>query len=1476
MPTARGALSSITSLLSESFGPRRRRAWMGPTRAHVEFRDLTADELERFSDCVQQAAGRDARIKWVEVNPHVRRVVIEVSRGSATLDELIELVEGAERAAEVERAAFSETAPEHPSDESPIRRLGIGAALDVFGVVVGGAMRVSPFKPSSVASSVAAVASVVRASPRIRQTLDEALGPRRADLVLGSVVSVAQGAAQRPVASMVDLAHKVALGREAAARRQTWEAREAELCSAPFDHDLARARPDARPVTLPRGPIEEYADRAWIVSLGGFAVSFLTTRSVQHAVSALFGALPKPARYGRDVFSSELGRSLAQRRVLVNDPDVLRRLDRIDCLVIQGDLVARDRFEVDGISTREGTSAKDARRRVLELFDPEHPVTVTRRRSWTLGPPQLLGAGFTPELEQAVADQGRRGSLVLALAREDRVEAVVGLSMIPQTGIEELIQAAHEAQMRVVIASNDEAVLQGLNVDDAIPFGDGLPSGIRRLQREGRGVMLVATGRAVGIGAADCSVGLARAGEPAPWGAHLICGDDLSDVRFVLQACVTAKKVAKQSVNVALGAAAVGTLVSAGGVVSMTTRRVFTVVNTATLVAMANGLRNSSALERKPLPPPRDRTPWHALDASGVLEKLGTPEHGLSRSDALARRRPSPGEKPALWELSEAITDELFNPLAPLLAAGAGLSAVVGSVADAGMVGGVVGLNALIGGVQRFRTERAIRRLATDTKRRARVIRAGERRLLDAAELVRGDLVLLQPGDVVPADCRLVSAESLEVDASTLTGESLPVKKTVSASFRADVADRASMLYEGTSIAAGRATAVVVATGEETEARRGSSTSRRDLATGGVEQRLRSLVNLTGPLALSAGAALITVGALRGRRLKEVVSSGVSLAVASVPEGLPLIATAAQLAAAQRLSERGALVRNAHNIEALGRVDVLCVDKTGTVTEGRIELKLASDGTTVDAADDLSPGCLRVLAAALRAKPEARAGEGTADPLDAALERAAEGYALSEQYGAAGWHRRSEVAFEAGRGYHAVVGESEGEQRLSVKGAPEVLLPQCTGRTLDGSRSSLDEIGVQMLAAHAAELARKGLRVIAIGERVVNAEDRLDPTRLVGLTFVGFIAFSDPVRPSARAALGQLRSAGVDTVMITGDHPSTAEAVARELDLLGGRRVMTGAELSDLSEEQLDVRLKETSVFARLTPAQKVRVVRALQRAGRCVAMVGDGSNDAPAIRLANVGIAMGERSTSAARGAADVVITDERIETLVDAIVEGRAMWASVRDAVSILVGGNLGEVGFSVAAGLLDGRSPLNARQLLLVNLLTDVAPAMAIAVRPPTEQTLEALAIEGPDASLGAALSRDIATRAVVTAAGAGAAYFVGRLTGSRERATTVGLIALVGTQLGQTLASGGLSKPVIWTSAASAAVLAGVVQTPFVSGFFGCKPLGPIGWATAVAASALATTASVAYPDVVEGVARRLKLMNVMPAPEPAQIGAASAE
>jgi cation-transporting ATPase I len=436
------------------------------------------------------------------------------------------------------------------------------------------------------------------------------------------------------------------------------------------------------------------------------------------------------------------------------------------------------------------------------------------------------------------------------------------------------------------------------------------------------------------------------------------------------------------------------------------------------------------------------------------------------------------------------------------------------------------------------------------------------------------------------------------------------------------------------------------------------------------------------------------------------------------------------------------------------------------------------------------------------------------------------------------------------------LGQSLGGELLTVKGAPETVLRFVSDWQRDNETVPIDTATAAALHQYAADLGREGYRLLAVAERSSERLLELDPRAPQKLVFQGFLGFRDVVRKTSARAVADLSTTGIRTVMVTGDHPSTARTVAEEVGLLAGREVMTGSELGEITDAELDRRIQRIGVFARVTPPQKVRVVRALQRAGRVVAMVGDGANDAPAIRLANVGIAIGERSTAAAQAAADIVLTDERIENLAQAIWEGRAMWASVRDAVSVLMGGNLGEIGFTLGVGLLDGRPPLSARQLLLVNLLTDVAPAMAIALRPPSIESLHALANEGPERSLGQALNRDIVARAAVTTLGASTAWAISRVLSGRARAGTTGLVALVGTQLGQTLLSGSFSRPVVLTSIASAVVLAGIVQTPGVSHAFGCRPLGPISWATAFGASVAATAAGSYFPGMVDGVMKKL--------------------
>lgn len=623
----------------------------------------------------------------------------------------------------------------------------------------------------------------------------------------------------------------------------------------------------------------------------------------------------------------------------------------------------------------------------------------------------------------------------------------------------------------------------------------------------------------------------------------------------------------------------------------------------------------------------------------------------------------------------------------------------------------------------------------------------------------------------------------------------------------------------------------------------------------GVELRLRDLSRRILPLSIASGVVLLLTDLLRGRPLAAALTPAVSLTVAAVPEGLPFVATVAELAAARRLSRRAALVRNPSTIEALGRVNVLCFDKTGTLTEGRISLRHLSNGWSGRPLEEADAWLRRVLAAAVRASPKSGGGRVIAHPTDRAVLEGAHRMDVTPAEGFESWERVDEMPFEPGRGYHAVLGRTEQGHLLSVKGAPEIVLTHCTTVHRDTGAVPCDETVRAELEHEVERLARQGYRVLAVAQRPASDRSDLDESRIDELCFLGFLGLADPVRSTAAESVGRLMRAGVRIVMVTGDHPSTAEAIAVELNALNGRRVMTGPELDELDDETLTKVLPQVAVFARTTPAHKARIVTCLRRAGEVVAVTGDGANDAPAIRTADVGIALGSRATPAARSAADLVVTDDRIETIVDAIVEGRAMWTSVRDSLSILLGGNIGEIAFTVGSNLLAGGSALNARQLLLVNLLTDMVPAMAVAVRPPASTDPDELLAEGPEASLGASLTRDIYLRAAVTTAAATVAWILGRMTGTRGRANTIGLVALVSAQLLQTLAGGGRDRIVVLASLSSLAVLWFIVTVPGVSAVFGCRPLGPVGWVIGLGSATAATLAGMLVQRPVREAATR---------------------
>ena len=1325
-------VDALTARLGLQKGRRQRRRWVGHGRAHIEVKGVHRVEQAPFIERVEEELAGLRGVDWAEVNAVLGRVVVAFDDQQVGVDDLVGILEGLEEAHGLAAERFPHDRPEHPADVEPLHRQVYAVGADVVGLglgLVGRAVRANPLS-----AEVASLVSLIDATPALRGSLESRLGRGATDLGLAVGNAVAQGLTQGPLGLVVDIAHRGLLIDEVRARRDVWHRREPELLHGREGLPPEALSVDPRPVPLPAGPVERYADRAGMAALGAAVAAGLITRDPRMMVTATVTATPKAARLGREGYAARLGRDLARSGVIPMDPHVLRRLDRLDTVVLDADVLVTGRAVLGEVWVvpEHKAAAEDIWLAARALLDPAEPAARAARDGWVLA----AARGRLPRQAQQVARELRApGTHLLALRRDGALVALV--AAVP--GLDPLVGpllASARAVGPVIVAGSGAGVGERVHADRVVAGGTRLAAEVRALQAEGHAVALVSARQNAALAAADAGIGVIGRWRP-PWGAHLLTGNGLADACRILQAVPTARDISRRGAMLAGYGTGAGALLAFAGPRPGATARALAAVNTAAMASLGSGAWSAAALARKPAPLPAETTEWHALSPETVLKRLGTTPNGLSQAEAEQRHIQQPksgeGDEPGLLKAS---LQELANPLTPALASGAGMSAVGGSITDAGLIGSVMAVDALIGGIQRVGAGHALRRLIDDAAVHVRLHRGAIEVLTTADQLVAGDIVSVQAGDAVPADCRILSASGLEVDESSLTGESQLVAKTVDPTSAASVADRRSMLYAGTGVAAGTAEAVVVAVGPATELGRGAQATQADHRPSGVQARLRQLTKITVPIALGAGAAVVGGGLLRGRRLTDTLGTGVSLAVAAVPEGLPIVATVAQLGAARRLSKRNALVRNPGTIEALGRVDVLCSDKTGTLTQGHIRLHRVSSVDSPDQSlDALDMSGRLVLAAGLRASPEHRNGEALAHPTDRAVVRGAAEADVTVELGAGRWRLEAELPFEPSRGYHAVLGRTRTAHRLAVKGAPEIVLPRCTHRLTADGPAPLDAAARADLAAEVDRLARHGYRLLAVAEREASGRRDLRDDRIERLSFVGLLALADPVRDTAAEAVRRLRAGGVDVMMITGDHPSTAESIAAELDLLDGKRVLTGPDLERLSDADLDGLLAEISVFARVSPANKVRIVAALQRTGRVVAVTGDGANDAPAIRLADVGIALGRRGTNAAKEAADLVVTDDQIETIIDAIVEGRAMWASVRDAIAVLLGGNLGEIAFTVGTGLLlPGGSPLNARQLLLVNLLTDMLPSMALAVRPPTRTSPEALLHEGADKSLG----------------------------------------------------------------------------------------------------------------------------------------------
>lgn len=636
----------------------------------------------------------------------------------------------------------------------------------------------------------------------------------------------------------------------------------------------------------------------------------------------------------------------------------------------------------------------------------------------------------------------------------------------------------------------------------------------------------------------------------------------------------------------------------------------------------------------------------------------------------------------------------------------------------------IVVLNAVMGVLQESKAEKALDALKGLSAPHARVIRDGAEKIIEASELVPGDMIRLEAGDFVPADARLLRSVSLKSEESALTGESVPSEKDAEAVVeeKAPLGDRTNMVFSGCSITYGTALAMVTAIGMDTEMGKIANLldDEGDTETP-LQKKLAELGKYLGVLAIVACVIIFAVGLANGTPVMEIFMIAVSLAVSAIPEGLPVIVTIVLSIGVQRMAKRNALIRRLPAVETLGSASVVCSDKTGTLTQNRMTLvKTYVEGMESEdpMSIDSSATVKKLLTYATLCCDGSVVFTGTeekhiGDPTETAIVLAAHKNGLPKENLNREYPRKAELPFDSDRKLMSTVNEIDGKLVVIVKGAFDMMAKRCTQGDIEKARQITEK------------MSGDALRVLAVGYKEIDAvpEEPTSEALENGLTFMGLVGMIDPPRPEAKEAVAVCHRAGIKVVMITGDHVTTASAIAKELGILEeGDRAITGADLDAMTDSELDEQVTHISVYARVSPENKIRIVKAWQRKGQVVSMTGDGVNDAPALKAADIGCAMGITGTDVAKGAADMTLTDDNFTTIVEAVREGRGIYANIKKVVGFLLGTNIGEVIAVFSAMILWQKSPFLSMQLLWINLVTDSLPAIALGMEPVEKDVMD----------------------------------------------------------------------------------------------------------------------------------------------------------
>lgn len=743
---------------------------------------------------------------------------------------------------------------------------------------------------------------------------------------------------------------------------------------------------------------------------------------------------------------------------------------------------------------------------------------------------------------------------------------------------------------------------------------------------------------------------------------------------------------------------------------------------------------------------------WHTKTIEETFAQLGSKASGLSQSEAQTRLKQygineiQAAQRISPWSI---LLEQFKNVLILILLGATAISFFLGHGIESIVIAVIILFAVLLGFIQEYRAERAIEALRQMAAPTAAVLRDGQEVKIAAREVVPGDVVILHTGDRIPADGRIIESINLQVEEAALTGESIPVEKHTAPLQIADLppGDRKNMVYAGTAVTYGRGRAVIVATGMQTEFGKIAQLLQTvETTKTPLQQNLDKVGATLARVAFIVVAIIVALGFLRGQPFIEMLIFGIALAVAVVPEALPAVVTISLAIGVQKMIKRHVLIRRLPAVETLGSTSVICSDKTGTLTKDEMTVRkiyvagqvydVSGSGYTPEGHFSLNNGSpapisneLKQLLAAAVLASDARLVRKTnngslgdwdikGDPTEGALVVAAAKAGVQKEALDAAYPRLQEIPFTSESKRMTTLHRTERGSVAYTKGAPEIVLENCASLLTPHGIQPLDETTRQQVLDTAQAFAASALRVLAIASK---PDAELESAQS-GMTFLGLIGMIDPPRPEAKDAIVTCEEAGIRPVMITGDHPLTAQAVARELGLLKNGRVVTGAQLDSISDEDFKREVETIDVYARVSPAHKLRVVTALQANHHIVAMTGDGVNDAPALKKADIGIAMGITGTDVTKEAAAMMLTDDNFASIVAAVEEGRGVFGNIKKYLMYLLSSNIGEIGLMAGSTLLGLPLPLTAVQILYVNLATDGLPALALSVDPPEKDLMK----------------------------------------------------------------------------------------------------------------------------------------------------------